>query len=94
VIRFKFIYSATQPTTSTVGPARSYDEPEIPADDEEFKEDLLSERPFFYYASCNWYEHVVLEDDSALEALGDARYTAVIDISKQTFRARFLPLAE
>ncbi|KAK2052386.1 ankyrin repeat protein [Colletotrichum caudatum] len=34
---FKVIYSLTQPTTSTVGAPRSYDELEMPTDDEEFK---------------------------------------------------------
>ncbi|WQF87982.1 Putative P-loop containing nucleoside triphosphate hydrolase, NWD NACHT-NTPase [Colletotrichum destructivum] len=34
---FKVIYTLTQPTSSTVGPANSYDELELPTDDEEFK---------------------------------------------------------
>ncbi|KAK2006409.1 ankyrin repeat protein [Colletotrichum eremochloae] len=38
VAEFKVIYSLTQPTTSAVGPARSYDELEMPTDDEEFKQ--------------------------------------------------------
>ncbi|CCF39766.1 ankyrin repeat protein [Colletotrichum higginsianum] len=35
---FKVIYSLTQPTSSTVGPANSYDELELPTDDEGFKQ--------------------------------------------------------
>ncbi|KAK6215441.1 ankyrin repeat protein [Colletotrichum tabaci] len=38
ISEFKVIYSLTQPTSSTVGPANSYDELELPTDDEEFKQ--------------------------------------------------------
>ncbi|KAK1982763.1 ankyrin repeat protein [Colletotrichum cereale] len=37
IAEFKAIYSLTQPTTGAIAPARSYDELEMPTDDEEFK---------------------------------------------------------
>ncbi|KAK1958587.1 hypothetical protein LY78DRAFT_647307 [Colletotrichum sublineola] len=90
----------SNPTASTVSPARSYDELEMPTDDEEFKrmfvdaEDFLSDRPFFKYVAFNWHEHVILGGDSALQILCDASYATIIDISKPQFWAWFLPLAE
>ncbi|WDK23563.1 hypothetical protein CGRA01v4_14855 [Colletotrichum graminicola] len=113
VNEFKVVYCLTQPTTIAVGPARSYNELELPTDVEEFKisvlwcdsmnasdniyHDLkyfLLDRPIFFHAAFNWHEHVILGGESAMEALGDARYAAIIDVSKPSFWAWFFLVAE
>ncbi|EFQ29578.1 uncharacterized protein GLRG_04722 [Colletotrichum graminicola M1.001] len=96
VNEFKVVYCLTQPTTIAVGPARSYNELELPTDVEEFKISVLwcDNRPIFFHAAFNWHEHVILGGESAMEALGDARYAAIIDVSKPSFWAWFFLVAE
>ncbi|KAK2052387.1 hypothetical protein LY76DRAFT_341479 [Colletotrichum caudatum] len=58
-----------------------------------YEHTFLLGRPFFRYAAFNWHEHVILGGDSALKALCEARYAAVIDISKPYFWTWFFVLA-
>jgi ankyrin repeat protein len=54
----------------------------------------ISERPFVSYAAFNWHEHIVLGGRGAINVLGDARYSAILDISKPPFWGWFIPVAE
>ncbi|KAH8173518.1 ankyrin repeats (3 copies) domain-containing protein [Sarocladium implicatum] len=55
---------------------------------------LATQSPFFSYAALNWHEHFVHGGDSARRLLASARYAVILNISKPSFWAWFLPLAE